>query len=380
MIHYFDNAATTRVLPEAVMQSVRAMNQVYGNPSSLHRLGQEAARELARARHAVAAAVGALDDEILFTSGGTESDNQAIRAGLYAARHVGKHIITTQTEHPAVLEPVKALAAQGYQVTFLKPGRDGAVTPEMVENALREDTALVSVMLVNNETGAVNPIAALRQMLDAHESRAILHTDAVQGLFKVPINAHALGVDLLSLSAHKIHAPKGAGALYAKRGFRVMPLLLGGGQERGMRSGTENLPAAAGFGMAAHVGLQRLPETARRVIELRQYFEAQLAKTVPEAVLNFTGGVPHIASLCLPGCRSEVVLRILSDRDICVSAGSACAKGKRSYVLTACGLSTDVVDCTIRISFSAMNTEEDIDALTAGLAAAWSRFHREEKE
>ena len=375
-MHYFDNAATTRVYPEAALRAVHAMNHLFGNPSSQHRLGREAAEELARARHAVAAAIGALDDEIIFTSGGTEADNQAIQAGLYAARHVGKHIITTATEHPAVLEPIRAFASRGYQVTFLKPEKDGAVTPEQVENALREDTALVSVMLVNNETGAVNPIAALREVLDRHESRAILHTDAVQGLFKVPINAHALGVDLLSVSAHKIHAPKGAGALYAKRGFRALPILLGGGQERGLRSGTENMPSICGFGFAAHLGLRRMPENARRIIGLRQYFDEKLAAEVPGAALNFTGGVPHIASVCLPGCRSEVVLRILSDREIYVSAGSACAKGRRSHVLTACGLSADTVDCTIRVSFSDQNTEEDVDALIDGLAAAWSRFHK----
>ncbi len=378
-MHYFDNAATTRVYPEAALRAVHAMNQLYGNPSSQHRLGREAAEELARARHAVAQAIGAADGEIIFTSGGTEGDNQAIQSAMYAARHVGRHIITTEAEHPAVLQPVRAFASQGCEVTFLPLEKDGTVRPETLENALREDTALVTLMLVNNETGGVNPIAALREVLRRRESRAFFHCDAVQGLFKVPINVHTLGVDLMTLSAHKIHAPKGAGALYVRRGFRAAPLLLGGGQEAGLRSGTENLPAIAGFGMAAHIGLQRLPENARRIIGLRQYFEEKLAAALPEAFLNFTGGVPHIASLCLPGCRSEVVLRILSDMEICVSAGSACAKGRRSTVLTACGLPAETVDCTIRVSFSDLNTEADVDALIAGLRAAYGRFHRETK-
>lgn len=375
-MHYFDNAATTRVYPEASLRAAHAMNQLYGNPSSLHKMGREAAAELARARHAVAAALGAADGEIIFTSGGTEGDNQAIQSAMFAARRVGRHIITTETEHPAVLEPVRAFAAQGCEVTYLKPEKNGAVTAEALEAALRDDTALVSVMLVNNETGAVNPIAALREAMTRRGSHAVLHCDAVQGLFKVPINAHALGVDLLTVSAHKIHAPKGAGALYIRKGFRAVPILLGGGQEGKLRSGTENLPSIAGFGIAAHMGLSRFAENARRIIELRQYFDTKLASDVPEAHINFQDGVPHIASVCLPGCRSEVVLRILSDRDVYVSAGSACAKGKRSHVLTACGLPSDVIDCTIRVSFSDLNDEADIDALIEGLAAAYARFHR----
>lgn len=375
-MHYFDNAATTRVYPEASLRAAHVMNTLYGNPSSLHKAGREAAAELARARHAVAAAIGAADGEVVFTSGGTEGDNQAIQSAVFAARRVGRHLITTAVEHPAVLEPIRAFQAKGFDVTFLKPEKDGAVTVEALEAALRDDTALVSVMLVNNETGAVNPVAAMREAMTRRGSRAVLHCDAVQGLFKVPINVHALGVDMLTVSAHKIHAPKGAGALYIRQGFRAVPILLGGGQERTLRSGTENLPSIAGFGVAAHLGRERFAETARRMLELRRYFDARLAADVPEAHVNFAGGVPHIASVCLPGCRSEVVLRILSDRDVYVSAGSACAKGKRSHVLTACGLPSDVIDCTIRVSFSEMNEEADIDALVSGLAAAYARFHR----
>ena len=375
-MHYFDNAATTRVYPEASLRAAHAMNTLYGNPSSLHKAGREAAAELARARHAVAAAIGAADGEVVFTSGGTEGDNQAIQSAVFAARRVGRHLITTAVEHPAVLEPIRAFQAKGFDVTFLKPEKDGAVTVEALEAALRDDTALVSVMLVNNETGAVNPVAAMREAMTRRGSRAVLHCDAVQGLFKVPINVHALGVDMLTVSAHKIHAPKGAGALYIRQGFRAVPILLGGGQERTLRSGTENLPSIAGFGVAAHLGRERFAETARRMLELRRYFDARLAADVPEARVNFAGGVPHIASVCLPGCRSEVILRILSDRDVYVSAGSACAKGKRSHVLTACGLPSDVIDCTIRVSFSEMNEEADIDALVSGLAAAYARFHR----
>lgn len=375
-MHYFDHSATTGVCPEAALKAAQMMSECYGNASSLHAMGRAAAAELAAARHAVAAAIGAQDDEILFTSGGTESNNQAIKSALFVNRRVGKHIITTAVEHPAVLEPIRAFASNGSEVTYLKPDRNGVVSPEALDAALRDDTALVSIMLVNNETGAVNPIAAIREVLARRQSRAILHTDAVQGLFKVPINVHSLGVDLLTISAHKIHAPKGIGALYVKKGFRVIPVQLGGGQENGLRSGTENIPAIAGFGVAAALGREKLAEHAAEILALRAQFEAELAVKVPGARLNFTGGVPHIASLCLPGCRSEVVLRILSDAGVYVSAGSACAKGKRSHVLTACGLPAQDIDCTIRISFSYTNTPEDVTALTDALSAAYTRFHR----
>ena len=375
-MHYFDNAATTKVCPEAALKAVALMSEHYANPSSLHAFGRLAAQELARARHEVAAAVGAQDGSIEFTSCGTEANNQAIISAAFVNRRVGNHIITSSAEHPSVLEALKSLEANGTaQVTYLKPGPDGAVLIEDIASALREDTALISLMLVNNETGAVNPIQAVRQLLNERKSRAILHTDAVQGLFKVPIDARTLGADFISLSGHKIHAPKGVGALCIRPGVRVVPLIRGGGQEHGARSGTENLASIAAFGKAARIGRERFSENAAKLVELRSYLEDRLINAPFESKINFRG-VPHIVSLCLPGCRSEVVLRILSDRGVFVSAGSACAKGKRSHVLTACNLPADVIDCTIRVSMSSLTEKSDIDALVTALGEAYARFHK----
>lgn len=375
-MHYLDNAATTKVCPEAVLRAVTLMSENYGNPSSLHAMGKLAARELAEARANVAAAIGAPAGAILFTSCGSEANNQALISAAFSNRRVGRHIITSAVEHPSVLETLRPLEANEAEVTYLKPGPDGAVRIEDLAAALRDNTALISLMLVNNETGAVNPIRAVRQLLDDRHHPALLHTDAVQGLFKVPIDAPALGVDYMSLSGHKIHAPKGVGALYIRSGMRISPLIRGGGQEHGARSGTENLASIAAFGVAARLGREKFSENAARLVELRASLEQQLATAPFPSEINFSGGVPHIISLCLPGCRSEVVLRILSDRGVYVSAGSACAKGKRSHVLTACGLAPEKIDCTIRVSLSDLTEKSDIDALVAGLGDAYARFHR----
>lgn len=374
-MHYLDNAATTQASADAVLRAVTVMRENYGNPSSLHAMGKAAAQELAAARRAVADAIGAPAGGIEFVSCGSEANNQVLISAAYVNRHVGRHIITSAVEHPSVLEPLKRLEAGGAQVTYLKPGPDGAVRVEDVAAALRDDTALVSLMLVNNETGAVNPIRAVRELLDERKHPALLHTDAVQGLFKVPIDVKTLGVDYMSLSGHKIHAPKGVGALYIRAGKRLMPLIFGGGQENGARSGTENLASIAAFGVAAKEGFEKFSENAARAVELRAYLEERISTASFPCEINFKG-VPHIASLCLPGCRSEVVLRILSDRGVFVSAGSACAKGKRSHVLTACGLAPEKIDCTIRVSFSDYSEKGDVDALMQGLGEAYARFHR----
>lgn len=374
-MHYLDNAATTRVCPEAVLRAVALMSENYANPSSLHAMGKLAAHELSEARREVAAAVGAPPGAILFTSCGSESNNQAILSAAFSNRRVGRHIITSAAEHPSVLETLRPLEANGVEVSYLKPGPDGAVRIEDVAAALREDTALITLMLVNNETGAVNPIHAVRQLLDERRHPALLHTDAVQGLFKVPIDAPALGVDYMSLSGHKIHAPKGVGALYIRSGMRVTPLIRGGGQEHGARSGTENLASIAAFGVAARLGREKFSENAAHLVGLRTYLEQCLAQAPFPAQIQFKG-VPHIASLCLPGCRSEVVLRILSDRGVYVSAGSACAKGRRSHVLSACGLAPEKIDCTIRVSMSELTEKTDLDALVSALGEAYARFHR----
>ncbi|MBQ3879682.1 MAG: cysteine desulfurase [Oscillospiraceae bacterium] len=374
-MHYLDNAATTQASADAVLRAVTVMRENFGNPSSLHAMGKIALQELNSARASVAAAIGAQPGSIEFVSCGSEANNQALVSASYVNRHVGKHILTSAVEHPSVLEALKQLKAGGAEITYLNPGPDGAVRIEDVAAALRDDTALVTLMLVNNETGAVNPIRAVRALLDERKHPALLHTDAVQGLFKVPIDVKTLGVDYMSLSGHKIHAPKGVGALYIRAGRRILPLIFGGGQENGARSGTENLASIAAFGVAAKEGKEKFSENAARAVELRSYLEERITSAPFPCEINYKG-VAHIASVCLPGCRSEVVLRILSDRGIFVSAGSACAKGRRSHVLTACGLAPEKIDCTIRVSFSDYNDKSDIDALLAGLGDAYARFHR----
>jgi len=374
-MHYLDNAATTRVYPEAALRSAHIMDKIFANPSSQHAMGHAARDELRLARESVAAAIGGGAEGVIFTSGGTEANNQALLSALHAARRVGRHIITTGAEHPSILEYVKSLPQSEYEITYLKTRRFGAVDPVDLAAALRPDTAVVSAMLVNNETGAVNPIAELRQVVREAGCSAIFHTDAVQALCKVPIDVKTLGVDLLTLSGHKIHGPKGVGALYIRPGLRGKALLAGGGQEGGLRSGTENLPSIAAFGEACRIGLQNFAENTEKIAGLRKYLEERLESADFCARINFSGA-SHIASICLFGCKSEVTARILSDRGVYVSAGSACSKGRRSYVLTACGLTADEADCTIRVSLGVMNEREDIDALTEGLAAVYARFHK----
>ena len=372
---YADNAATTQMSENAVQAMLPYMRQIYGNPSSLYEIGQKAKEALEDARQRAAAVLNCEAREIYFTSGGSEADNQAIISAAKIGEKKGKkHIISTTFEHQAVLHTLKKLEKEGFEIELLDVHSNGVVSAEDVKKAIREDTALVTVMYANNEIGTVQPIREIGAL--CREKNVLFHTDAVQAIGHVSVDVTRECIDMLSLSAHKFHGPKGVGILYAKKGILLSNLIEGGAQERGKRAGTENLPAIAGFGIAAHMGISRFAENARRIIELRQYFDAKLASDVPEARINFPDGVPHIASVCLPGCRSEVVLRILSDRDVYVSAGSACAKGKRSHVLTACGLPSDVIDCTIRVSFSDLNDEADIDALIEGLAAAYARFHR----
>jgi len=359
---YFDNASTTRVCDEAAAAALRVMTVNYGNPSSTHTLGREARRELDTARRAVARALGASENEIFFTSGGTEGDNWAIFGGAEARRHTGRHIITSPTEHDAVLKPIENLRAAGYEVTYLRPEASGAISPEKVAAALRSDTALISLMMVNNETGAVTDIPAIREILNREKSEALLHTDAVQGFLKVPFAAKSLGADLITISAHKIHGAKGAGALYIRRALRFPPQFLGGGQESGLRSGTEGLPQIAAFGEAAKVGFEKMRESAAFMEELRSHILGRLTIGIP-GIITVDGGAPHILSVSLPGYKSEVLMNYLEARDIFVSKSSACKKGGRSHVLAAIGLKNEVIDGALRISLSRYTTPEECDAL-----------------
>ena len=375
MTVYFDNAATTAVCAEAAETALRVMTECYGNPSSTHHMGREAKRYLTEARVSVAKAMGCDPKDIYFTSGGTEADNWAIFGAAKLMRHQGRHIITTAAEHDAVLRPLRQLEAQGWEITYLTPGKDGSVTAEQVADALRDDTVLVTVMLVNNEVGAINPIREISNVLKRSRSEALLHTDAVQAFCKLPFTPKELGADLVTVSSHKIHGPKGAGALYIKSGLRLPPIVFGGGQERSMRPGTEAMPAICGFGTASELAsgaLKSDPEMFRR---LNEHTVSRLGVLVPEAVI-IGGGADHILSLSLPGYKSEVVMNLLDSEGICVSKSSACKKGARSHVLEAMGLNNRVIDGAIRVSFSRYSTVEEIDYFAEKLADAAKRLIR----
>ncbi len=366
---YLDNAATTRVCPEAADAAYRVMTECYGNPGSTHKLGRGARAVLDDSRQKLAAALGCTAKEVFFTSGGTESDNWAILEGAYLQRRVGKHIISSAVEHDAVRKPLEKLEREGYEITLLAPDSTGAIGADSVREALREDTALVTLMMVNNETGAVTDIAGIAKMLRARKSKALFHTDAVQGFLKEPFSAKTLGADMISVSGHKVHAPKGIGALYIRQGVKLPAHILGGGQEDGLRSGTEPLPQIAAFGEAARIAKAALPGTNERLTALRAQCVRSLTDTVPDIVF-LGGGSSHILSLSLPGYRSEVLMNYLEAKGIYVSKSSACKRGRRSHVLEAMGVPDKVIDGALRVSFSRYTSEEECAAFCAALAAA----------
>ena len=374
MFHYLDNAATTQTRPEAAQAAVTAMTEEWGNPSSRYAFGQEASGRLKEHRAQVAAGLGCRPEEVYFLSCGTEGDNWAIAAAVEKNRRKGKHIITTAIEHAAVLEPIRELERQGYEVTWLQPDQQGIITAEQVEAALRPDTILVAMMLVNNELGTVLPVAETARAIRADRCPALLHCDAVQGFLKVPFTPEGLGVDTLAVSGHKVHAPKGIGALYIRRGLRLPPLIRGGGQEKGLRSGTEPTAQTAAFAAAVEAGRASLERDLAHMRELKDYAARTLREQVPGLELIGAGTAPHILPVTLPGYKSEVVLRFLSDRGIYVSSGSACHKGKPSHVYAALKLPKPQLDGILRISFSYDTAREDVDALVQGLKEAQAQL------
>lgn len=374
MFHYLDNAATTQTRPEAAQAAVTAMTEEWGNPSSRYAFGQEASGRLKEHRAQVAAGLGCRPEEVYFLSCGTEGDNWAIAAAVEKNRRKGKHIITTAIEHAAVLEPIRELERQGYEVTWLQPDQQGIITAEQVEAALRPDTILVAMMLVNNELGTVLPVAETARAIRAARCPALLHCDAVQGFLKVPFTPEGLGVDTLAVSGHKVHAPKGIGALYIRRGLRLPPLIRGGGQEEGLRSGTEPTAQTAAFAAAVEAGRASLERDLAHMRELKDYAARTLREQVPGLELIGAGTAPHILPVTLPGYKSEVVLRFLSDRGIYVSSGSACHKGKPSHVYAALKLPKPQLDGILRISFSYDTAREDVDALAQGLKEAQAQL------
>ncbi len=364
---YLDNSATTRPCPEAVAAMVEAMTTNWGNPSALYGFGIDTARQLRTARSQVAAALGAEPDRVFFTSGGTEADNWALYG---AARRFGKkhkHIITTAVEHHAILHTMQELERLGFEVTYLPPDREGRITLEALKAAIRKDTFLVSIMMVNNESGAVMPIGPMAKLLHRMNPDAIFHTDAVQGFLKVPFQAKSLGADLISISSHKVHGPKGAGALYISPKLKSFPaLLVGGGQENGYRSGTEGTPTIFGFAAACAAGAKTRKEDIAREKELLEYAISKLSELEGVAI-NGAHEAPHILSLSVPGVPTQNTLNLLQEDGICISAGSACAKGHRSHVLSAMNLPGEVIDGAFRVSLSRETTKEEIDALVASL-------------
>ena len=364
---YFDHAATTAPSRAAISAAVQVMENIPGNPSSVHAAGIAAAHAVQTARASVARVLGVRPDEIVFTAGGTEADNLALRGAALALRRRGDHIVTTAVEHPAVLETLAALEKEGFSVTRVPVGEDGRVSADAVLAAVTDKTVLVSVMAVCNETGARMPVEEIGRRLKTGRPGVLFHSDMVQSFLKerIPLTH----IDLASFSAHKIHGLKGCGALYVKKGVRLVPHVTGGGQEGGLRSGTENVHALAAFGAAAEEGARNLGARRTRILALRTYAEERLA-SVPGLEFLRVQGVPDVFTVFLPGYKSEVLLRFLSAKEICLSAGSACAKGKKSPVLTAMGISADRIDSALRISLDSANTEAEIDLLCEALCAA----------
>ena len=371
---YLDNAATTQVCPQAAQAALDAMTAHYGNPSSTHGPGRDARAALQNARRTMAESLGATPDEVFFTSGGSEGDNWALMGACRLMRHKGRHIVSGLTEHDAVRKTLDALETQGWEVTRLAPGPDGAVSPEAVAAALRPDTVLVSLMLVNNETGAITDIPAVARAIKTADCQALLHTDAIQAYMKLPLDVKPLGADIVTVSGHKIHAPKGVGAQYIRSGLRLSPLILGGGQENDRRSGTENLPGILALAAAVEA-YQADADAPARMAALRQRVIDRLTPALPD-MLVIGGGAPHILCLAFPGYRSEVLLNYLDGMGVCVSKGSACKRGARSHVLQAMALPARIIDGAIRISFGRFNTEADADALCDGLLRACATLRK----
>ncbi|MCR5107092.1 MAG: cysteine desulfurase [Lachnospiraceae bacterium] len=364
---YLDNSATTRCYDEVAELMTTVMTQAYGNPSSLHSKGLEAEKYIKEATDAIAGTLKVKDKEILYTSGGTESDNLAIIGSCMANRRSGNHIITTKIEHPAVLEPIEFLKEQGFEVDYLSVDRNGLIDIEELNRVLRKDTILVSVMHTNNEIGSIEPIDQIGSLLKAADHKILFHVDAVQGFGKAHIYPKRSGIDLLSVSGHKIHGPKGTGFLYIDEKVKIKPIIFGGGQQKGLRSGTENVPSIAGLGMAVRLIYKDLDKKLENMYDLKEYFINELRKTEGVAQINGIGddprlSAPHIISVSFEDIRAEVLLHALEEREIYVSSGSACSSNKPSVskTLTSIGLDRKYLDSTIRFSLSFDTTREDI--------------------
>ena len=358
---YFDNSATTKVYPEVRDIMLKVMDEDYGNPSSLHLKGVQAEHYIKDSADIISKVLKCMPDEIIFTSGGTESNNLAIIGTALAKKRKGKHLITSSIEHASVLSVMAFLEKEGFEVTYISPDSEGRVRAEDFAEAVREDTILVSCMHINNEIGAVQPIAEIAKAVKKKNPDVYVHTDCIQSFGKIEVNPKKLGVDMLSVSGHKLHGPKGSGFLYVKKGTLIRPIIYGGGQQKNMRSGTVNVPAIAGLGTAVKLTMTDMNEKMEKVMALRDKLIEGLT-ALPEVYSN-SETAPHIASISFTGVRAEVMLHALEDKGIYVSSGSACSSNKRreSAVLTAIGLDRDRLESTLRFSFNETNTEEEVD-------------------
>ncbi|MCI5688342.1 MAG: cysteine desulfurase [Emergencia sp.] len=373
MFVYLDNSATTRQYERVTEVMKTSMEENYGNPSSLHKLGLAAEKQMRQSRKTVADSLGAKEDEVFFTSGGTESDNTALFGIAHARKRAGKKIITTQVEHPAVLESCRLLEQQGFQVEYIGVDDKCRLDMEQLRAAIDSDTILISIMAVNNETGTIMPVSEIAKI----KENALLHTDAVQAYGKISLE-HT-GADLISVSGHKIHGPKGIGALYVKKGVHLPAYLVGGGQERHMRSGTENVPAILGFGAAVELSRKNWTMRQETMEKARTHLLAGLLDQVPDIKINSPeDGACSVLNVSFLGTRGEVLLHTLEQDDIYVSTGSACSSNKkgRSHVLSAMGLSEKEIEGAIRFSFSEFNTIEEMDYVLEKVKNAVSRFRR----
>lgn len=365
---YLDNSATTRVYDEVAQAVYKTMTEEYGNASSVHHMGTISGERVAAARETIAGTLKVDPSEILFTSGGTESDNLAIIGAARANKWRGKHIITTAIEHPAIQETTTFLEKEGFETTYLPVGPDGVVNIEDLRAAIRPDTILVSMMFVNNEIGAVEPIEEAGKLIKSINPEIVFHVDAVQGYGKILIRPRSMNIDLMSVSGHKIHGPKGIGFLYIKKGTKIVNICYGGGQQKGMRSGTENVPGIVGLSLAAKMCYEDFDAKIEKLYELKKYLVDSLNERLTDIKINgpqWDKGAPHIVSVSIKGLAAETVLNMLSSKEIYVSAGSACTSNNPhvSDTLKAIGLDKNLLESTIRISMSFMTTKEEIDYL-----------------
>lgn len=363
---YLDNGATTKPREEVIDIMIKSMREYYGNPSSLHRKGVEIEKLVKKARKQVAKALGADEGEIYFTSGGTESNNLAILGALEGNKRKGKHIITTRIEHPSVLQVFKELEENGYDVSYLKVDRNGLIDIDELQNTLRDDTALISIMYVNNEVGTIEPISEICNIIKNRKNRPLLHVDAIQAFGKIKFNLKKLKVDLMSISGHKIYGPKGIGALFIRKGTKIKSTVFGGNQELGIRSGTENVPGILGLGVAAELVKKESDSNITKMRELKESLLEGIKNNLEDIKVNGTideGSAPHILNISFKGIRGEVLLHSLEQDGIYVSTGSACSSKKKafSHVLQEMKLTEDEMEGAIRFSFSPQNTEEEID-------------------